>query len=141
MIYIHSCVFFPLSNDTKMKIIDFLVAEIIGKRTPPSVYQCMEIKNVFARKHSIIFIFISFARGKNIHEGIYIYISFWFVCFYIGEKHPQILQNSCSEKCQQSHVCGEVRGQGRLILHQVVNTCFQNISTPSALWIPPVLTL
>ncbi len=63
--------FFPLLNDTKMKMIDLLVAEIIGGRTPPP-------------------------------------------------------------SPQQSHVCGEVRGQGRLILYQVGNTCFQNISTPSA---------
>ncbi len=54
-----------------------------------------------ATTHSIIFIFISFERGKNTHEGIYIYIYlFDLFAFYIGKKHTPILQNNCSEKCQ-----------------------------------------
>ncbi len=38
--------FSPLSNDTKMKIIDSLVAEILLKEHPLSVYWGIEIKKV-----------------------------------------------------------------------------------------------
>ncbi len=39
----------------------------------------VHLANILVTECSIIFIFISFKRGKSTHEGIY--ISFWFVCF------------------------------------------------------------
>ncbi len=44
-IYIYSRVFFPLSNDLKMKIIDLLVADIFAKEHPPPM--CVDIKKVW----------------------------------------------------------------------------------------------